>query len=274
MSGWICARTIRARVLVHVYIPSPVHTHTTQYTQNTIDTVVRAKKKRALLRGIRMRCMRKKCMRAKNAYMQNACMRNACMRNVCMRNVQKNVQMHASRVQQPQLPRTRLSRRVDASSCWSTNKSTWPLAKCAGKTVDKSLPNACPHACFAAYAWPAADLARPCAPFRSTQCNVPAGTACRAWRCVLKPTSQRLTFEHSKKRWKMVLIYSQHIWFVFVFFWGDVTVSSLFISRPGQTVVTNFIYNIQLYIMCAGVTWRWGWWWCFQGEEMQYMMLL
>ena len=73
------------------------------------------------------------------------------------------------------------------------------LAKCAGlgKTVDKSLPNACPHACFAAYAWPAADLARPCAPFRSTQCNVPAGTACRAWRCVLKPTSsQRLTFEH------------------------------------------------------------------------------
>ena len=95
MSGWICARTIRARVLVHVYIPSPVHTHTTQYTQNTIDTVVRAKKKRALLRGIRMRCMRKKCMRAKNAYMQNACMRNACMRNACMRNVQKNVQMHA-----------------------------------------------------------------------------------------------------------------------------------------------------------------------------------
>ena len=99
------------------------------------------------------------------------------------------------------------------------------LAKCAGKTVDKSLPNACPHACFAAYAWPAADRARPCAPFRSTQCNVPAGTACRASRCVLKPTSQRLTFEHSKKRWKMVLIYSQHIWFFFVFFWGDVTVS-------------------------------------------------
>ena len=146
---------------------------------------------------------------------------------------------------QLQLPRTRLSRRVDASSCWSTNKSTWPLAKCAGKTVDKSLPNACPHACFAAYAWPAADLARPCAPFRSTQCNVPAGTACRASRCVLKPTSQRLTFEHSKKRWKMVLIYSQHIWFFFVFFWGDVTVSSLFISRPGQTVVTNFIYKMQ-----------------------------
>ena len=143
--------------------------------------------------------------------------------------------------QQPQLPRTRLSRRVDASSCWSTNKSTWPLAKCAGKTVDKSLPNACPHACFAAYAWPAADLARPCAPFRSTQCNVPAGTACRAWRCVLKPPG----FEHSKKRWKMVLIYSQHIWFFFVFFWGDVTVSSLFISRPGQTVVTNFIYKMQ-----------------------------
>ena len=52
-------------------------------------------------------------------------------------------------------------------------------------------------------------------------------------------------FEHSKKRWKMVLIYSQHIWFFFVFFWGDVTVSSLFISRPGQTVVTNFIYKMQ-----------------------------
>ena len=86
--------------------------------------------------------------------------------------------------------------------------------------------------------------------------------------------SQCLTFEHSKKRWKMVLIYSQHIWLFFVFFWGDVSVSSLFISRPGQTVVTNFIYNIQLYIMCAGVTWRWGWWCCFQGEEMQYMMLL
>ena len=43
----------------------------------------------------------------------------------------------------------------------------------------------------------------------------------------------------------MVLIYSQHIWFFFVFFWGDVTVSSLFISRPGQTVVTNFIYKMQ-----------------------------
>ena len=70
------------------------------YTYDTVHTehnrhCCACKKKRALLRGIRMRCMRKKCMRAKNAYMQNACMRNACMRNACMRNVQKNVQMHA-----------------------------------------------------------------------------------------------------------------------------------------------------------------------------------
>ena len=156
--------------------------------------------------------------------------------------------------QHPQLPRTRLSRRVDASSCWSTNKSTWPLAKCAGKTVDKSLPNACPHACFAAYAWPAADLARPCAPFRSTQCNVPAGTACRASRCVLKPTSQRLTFEHSKKRWKMVLIYSQHIWFFFVFFWGDVTVSSLFkLSRDPDKLLLPISFTIYSCILCVQV---------------------
>jgi hypothetical protein len=141
----------------------------------TRDThAMHAKKMHACKKCIHAKCMHAQCMHAKcmHAKCAKKCA-NACMRNKCM---------HAS--------------------CWSTNKSTWPLAKCAGKTVDKSLPNACPHACFAAYAWPAADLARPCAPFRSTQCNVPAGTACRAWRCVLKPTSHPgLNIQKNAGRW-------------------------------------------------------------------------
>jgi hypothetical protein len=75
--------------------------------------------------------------------------------------------------------------------------------------------NACPHACFAAYALPAADRATPCSPFRGTH------VMCLHRGLVFsKLKNFKVEANVCKKDWNTVPIYSQHLVFFLSFVGG------------------------------------------------------
>jgi len=91
------------------------------------------------------------------------------------------------------------------------------------KRLPACLLNACPHACFAAYALPVADRATPC-PFRGT-CNVLAPRP-----CIFKIEEFQSEVNVCKKDWNTVPIYSQHLVFFLFFVGGCDFVVSLYLE--------------------------------------------
>ena len=97
------------------------------------------------------------------------------------------------------------------------------------KRLPACLLNACPHACFAAYALPAADRATPCSPFRGTHVCLH-----RRRPCIFKieefQSCSQLSANFCKKDWNMVPIYSQHLVFFLSFVGGCDFMVSLYLE--------------------------------------------